>query len=70
MFVILLLYFVQTLKLDVETKETKIKGLLRELDDLRNDTSCEDEARKLKKQKQDLENRLKEQAEEIDELTG
>ena len=64
------MYFVQTLKLDVETKETKIKGLLRELDDLRNDTSCEDEARKLKKQKQDLENRLKEQAEEIDELTG
>jgi len=61
---------IHTLKLDVETKETKIKGLLRELDDLRNDTSCEDEARKLKKQKQDLENRLKEQAEEIDELTG
>ena len=58
------------MKLEVETKETKIKGLLRELDDLRNDTTNEDEARKLKRQKQDLENRLKEQAEEIDELTG
>ena len=40
------------------------------MDDLRNDTTNEDEARKLKRQKQDLENRLKEQAEEIDELTG
>ena len=43
---------------------------MRELEDMRNDTTNEEEARKLKRQKQDLENRLKEQGEEIDELTG
>ena len=56
--------------MEVETKETKIKSLMRELEDMRNDTTNEEEARKLKRQKQDLENRLKEQGEEIDELTG
>ena len=56
--------------MDVETKDTKIKSLVRELDELRNDTTNEEEARKLKRQRQDLENRLKEQGEEIDELTG
>ena len=58
------------MRLEVETKETKIKSLMRELEDMRNDTTNEEEARKLKRQKQDLENRLKEQGEEIDELTG
>ena len=60
----------QNLRMDVETKDTKIKSLVRELDELRNDTTNEEEARKLKRQRQDLENRLKEQGEEIDELTG
>ena len=58
------------MRLEVETKETKIKSLMRELEDMRNDTTNEEEARKLKRQKQDLETRLKEQGEEIDELTG
>ena len=44
--------------------------MMRDLEELRNDTTNEEEARKLKRQKQDLENRLREQAEEIDELTG
>ena len=56
--------------MEVETKDAKVKSLVRELDDLRNDTTSEEESRKLKRQKQDLENRLKEQAEELDELTG
>ena len=54
----------------MEQKESKIKSLLRELEELRSDTSNEEEARKLKRQKADLENRLREQAEEIDELSG
>ena len=54
----------------METKESKIKSLLRELEELRSDTTNEEEARKLRRQKADLENRLKEQAEEVDELTG
>ena len=58
------------MRLDVEQKESKIKSLLRELEELRSDTSNEEEARKLKRQKADLENRLREQAEEIDELSG
>merc|ERR1719342_1801956 len=61
---------IHTLRLDVEQKESKIKSLLRELEELRSDTSNEEEARKLKRQKADLENRLREQAEEIDELSG
>ena len=56
--------------MDVETKESKIKSLLRELDELRSDTTNEEEARKLRRQKADLENRLKEQGEEVEELTG
>ena len=56
--------------MEVETKDAKVKSLVRELDELRNDTASEEESRKLKRQKQDLENRLKEQAEELDELTG
>ena len=43
-------------------KENKIKSLMRELEDMKNDQTMEDEARKFKKQKMDLENRLKEQA--------
>ena len=54
----------------METKESKIKSLLRELDELRSDTTNEEEARKLRRQKADLENRLKEQGEEVEELTG
>ena len=58
------------MRTEVETKDAKVKSLVRELDELRNDTTSEEESRKLKRQKQDLENRLKEQAEELDELTG
>ena len=42
-------------------KESKIKSLMRELDDMKNDQTMEEEARKFKRQKLDLENRLKEQ---------
>merc|ERR1719232_2213861 len=61
---------IHNLRMELETKDAKVKSLVRELDELRNDTTNEEESRKLKRQKQDLENRLKEQADEIDELTG
>merc|ERR1719151_397860 len=61
---------IHNLRMEVETKDAKVKSLVRELDELRNDTTSEEESRKLKRQKQDLENRLKEQSEELDELTG
>ena len=51
-------------------KESKIKSLMRELDDMKNDQTMEEEARKFKRQKNDLENRLKEQVDELDELNS
>ena len=51
-------------------KESKIKSLMRELDDMKNDQTMEEEARKFKRQKIDLENRLKEQVDELDELNS
>ena len=50
------------MKSEFDMKENKIKSLMRELKDMKNDQTMEDEARKFKKQKMDLENRLKEQA--------
>merc|ERR1719189_1749238 len=41
---------IHNLRMDVETKESKIKSLLRELEELRSDTTNEEEARKLRRQ--------------------
>ena len=49
------------MKSEFDMKESKIKSLMRELDDMKNDQTMEEEARKFKRQKLDLENRLKEQ---------
>ena len=49
------------MKSEFDMKEHKIKSLMRELEDLKNDQTMEEENRKFKKQKIDLENRLKEQ---------
>merc|ERR1719481_656511 len=59
-----------TLRLEVETKDGKIRNLSNEVDDLQNNTVNEEELKRVKRQKQDLDNRLKDQMEEIDELTG
>ena len=52
----------KALKSEFDMKENKIKSLMRELEDMKNDQTMEEETRKFKKQKMDLENRLKEQA--------
>ena len=49
------------LRSEFDIKENKIKSLMRELEELKNDQTMEEENRKFKKQKMDLENRLKEQ---------
>merc|ERR1712098_939555 len=59
-----------TLRLEVETKDGKIRNLSNEVEDLQNNTVNEEELKRVKRQKQDLDNRLKDQMEEIDELTG
>eukprot|EP00092_Neocalanus_flemingeri_P051581 GFUD01060062.1.p1 GENE.GFUD01060062.1~~GFUD01060062.1.p1 ORF type:complete len:1100 (-),score=343.06 GFUD01060062.1:284-3319(-) len=58
------------LGLDVETKDSKIRTLSSEIDDLQNNSVNEEEVRRLKRQKQELDGRLKEQLEEIDDLAG
>jgi len=59
-----------TLRLEVETKSGKIRNLSNEIDDLQNNTVNEEELKRVKRQKQDLEGRLKDQIEEMDELSG
>jgi len=61
---------IHQLRLEVETKEGKIRSLSNEINDLQDNTVNEEEVRRLKRQKQDLENRLKDQVEELDELSG
>jgi len=59
-----------TLRLEVETKSGKIRNLSNEIDDLQNNTVNEEELKRVKRQKQDLDGRLKDQMEEMDELSG
>merc|ERR1711892_718858 len=59
-----------SLRLDVETKEGKIRNLSNEIDDLQNNTVNEEELKRVKRQKQDIDNRLKDQIEEMDDLSG
>jgi len=59
-----------TLRLEVETKDGKIRNLSHEIDDLQNNTVNEEELKRVKRQKQDLDTRLKDQMEEIDDLSG
>merc|ERR1711892_623659 len=59
-----------SLRLEVETKDSKIRTLSSEIDDLQNNSVNEEEVKRLKRQKQDLDSRLKDQLEEIDDLAG
>nr|XP_053639347.1 centrosome-associated protein CEP250-like isoform X8 [Cherax quadricarinatus] len=61
---------VTTLKLELELKEEKISALSRELEDLSFTGKTEEEVAVLKKAKHDLELRLKDQEEELDDLAG
>ena len=58
------------MKLDVEYKEDKITSLGKEMVELEARGAAEDEVARLKKQKQDLESRLRDQEEEMDDLAG
>merc|ERR1711892_508965 len=59
-----------SLRLGVETKDGKIRNLSNEIDDLQNKTVNEEELKRVKRQKQDIDNRLKDQIEEMDDLSG
>ncbi|KAK7082070.1 Myosin tail [Halocaridina rubra] len=61
---------VTTLKLELELKEEKVSALNRELDDLTSSGKVEEEVATLKKAKHDLELRIKDQEEELDDLAG
>jgi len=58
------------LRSEVETKDSKIRSLSNEIDELQNNSVNEEEVKRLKRQKQDLDGRLKDQLEEIDDLAG
>merc|ERR1711913_203096 len=60
----------QTLKLELELKEEKVSSLNRELDDLNSSGKIEEEVATLKKAKHELELRIKDQEEELDDLAG
>ena len=54
--------------MEVKTKDAKLIILMRQPDEHRSDTANEEQSRVLKRQKQDLYNRVTELADEIDEL--
>ena len=56
------LSFFQSLKLDLDFKDEKISSLNKELEDLQTGGASEEEVANLKRQKHELEMRLKEQA--------
>jgi len=60
----------QAMKLDVEYKQDKITSLGREVTELETRGANDEEVARLKKQKADLEGRLREQEEELDDLAG
>ena len=55
-------FFFQSLKLDLDFKDEKISSLNKELEDLQTGGASEEEVANLKRQKHELEMRLKEQA--------
>jgi len=60
----------QAMKLDLEYKDEKIDSLNKEIEELSAGGASEEEVTILKRQKNDLENRLKDQEEELDDLAG
>ena len=62
--------FWQAMKLDLDYKEEQINSLTKEIEELNAGGASEEEVTILKRQRQDLENRLKDQEEELDDLAG
>jgi len=60
----------QAMKLDIEYKDDKISHLTKQLEEMENNSVSGDEVRVLKKQKHDLDSRLREQEEELDDLAS
>jgi len=60
----------QAMKLDLDYKEEKINSLNKEIEDLQHGGATDEEVAGLKRQKADLEGRLKDQEEELDDLAG
>lgn len=60
----------QAMKLDLDYKEEQINSLTKEIEELNAGGASEEEVTILKRQRQDLENRLKDQEEELDDLAG
>ncbi len=58
------------MKIDLEYKDEKISSLNKEIEELSNGGASEEEVTILKHQKHDLELRLKDQEEELDDLAG
>jgi myosin-18 len=58
------------MKLDLDYKEEQINSLTKEIEELNAGGASEEEVTILKRQRQDLENRLKDQEEELDDLAG
>merc|ERR1712228_371424 len=59
---------IHAMKLDLDYKEEKINSLTKEIEELNAGGASEEEVTSLKRQRQDLENRLKDQEEELDDL--
>ena len=58
------------MKLDLDYKEEKINSLTKEIEELSHGGASEEEIASLKRQRADLDNRLKDQEEELDDLAG
>ena len=56
------------LRLDTESKDSKIRSLTAEVAELEGNTAVEEELRRVKRQKADLEQRLKDQSDETEDL--
>ncbi|XP_059090834.1 unconventional myosin-XVIIIa-like isoform X2 [Tigriopus californicus] len=61
---------ITAMKLDLDYKDEKISALSKELEDLHSGGTTDEEVSSLKRQKNDLEKRLKEQEEELDDMAG
>merc|ERR1719220_2479667 len=61
---------IHAMKLDLDYKEEQINSLTKEIEELNAGGASEEEVTILKRQRQDLENRLKDQEEELDDLAG
>lgn len=71
-FIIILIHFykLQDARLEIELKEERLRTLSQELEELTFGGKTEEEVAQLKKAKHELEKRVKDQEEELDDLAG